>query len=154
MHSQAIAPALHCPVMIPSLRRSFNSRYKPEKYAELLALLAERCGVPIGFRVSETPCFLPAELLTRMAAEGKELIRQLAGNAEYRARSGVDSGGVAAEAGGVAGLPVSVCVSAGAGADVHGCVRVAGGIALSAGRSGCSFVFEPAAEGDCGGAGP
>jgi hypothetical protein len=73
--------------MIPSLRRSFNSRYKPEKYAELLALLAERCGVPIGFRVSETPCFLPAELLTRMAAEGKELIRQLAGNAEYRARS-------------------------------------------------------------------
>jgi len=43
--------------------------------------------VPIGFRVSETPCFLPAELLTRMAAEGKELIRQLAGNAEYRARS-------------------------------------------------------------------
>lgn len=73
--------------MIPSLRQSFNSRYKPEKYPELLGLLAERCGVPIGFRVSETPCFLPAELLARMAEDGKELIRQLVDSPEYRARS-------------------------------------------------------------------
>jgi hypothetical protein len=80
-------PALHCPVMIPSLRQSFNSKYKAEKYPELLRLLAERCGVPIGFRVSETPCFLPAELLERMAADGKELIQQLVESPEYRARS-------------------------------------------------------------------
>src|SRR5580692_10712967 len=80
-------PALHCPVMIPSLRQSFNSKYKPEKYPELLGLLAERCGVPIGFRVSETPCFLPEELLGRIAADGKELIRQLVESPEYRARS-------------------------------------------------------------------
>ena len=73
--------------MIPSLRQSFNARYKPEKYPELLKLLAERCGVPIGFRVSETPCFLPADLLSRMAEDGKALIRQLVDNPEYRARS-------------------------------------------------------------------
>jgi hypothetical protein len=73
--------------MIPSLRQSFNAQYRPEKYPELLGLLAERCGVPIGFRVSETPCFLPAELLTRMADDGKELIRQLVDSPEYRARS-------------------------------------------------------------------
>ena len=73
--------------MIPSLRQSFNSRYKPEKYPELLALLAERCGVPIGFRVSETPCFLPTDLLARMGEDGKELIRQLVDSPEYRARS-------------------------------------------------------------------
>jgi hypothetical protein len=73
--------------MIPSLRQSFNSKYKAEKYPELLRLLAERCGVPIGFRVSETPCFLPAELLERMAADGKELIQQLVESPEYRARS-------------------------------------------------------------------
>jgi len=79
--------ALHCPVMIPSLRQAFNSKYKAEKYPELLRLLAERCGVPIGFRVSETPCFLPAELLERMAADGKELIQQLVESREYRARS-------------------------------------------------------------------
>ncbi|HMK22007.1 MAG TPA: hypothetical protein VK466_06710, partial [Terriglobales bacterium] len=50
-------------------------------------MLAERCGVPIGFRVSETPCFLPAKLLATMAEDGKALIRQLVDNPEYRARS-------------------------------------------------------------------
>src|SRR5437899_6380336 len=73
--------------MIPSRRQAFNSKYRAEKYPELLSLLAERCGVPIGFRVSETPCFLPAELLARMAADGKDLIRQLVESPSYRARS-------------------------------------------------------------------
>jgi hypothetical protein len=73
--------------MIPVFRQSFKVRYKPEKYPELLALLAERCGVPIGFRVSETPCFLPPELLARMAADGKDLIHQLVDSPSYRARS-------------------------------------------------------------------
>jgi hypothetical protein len=73
--------------MISPLRNSFNSQFKPEKYPELLALLAERCGVPIGFRVSETPCFLPTDLLTRMAKDGKELIQLLVESPEYRARS-------------------------------------------------------------------
>lgn len=73
--------------MIPSLRQAFNSKYRAEKYPQLLSLLAERCGVPIGFRVSETPCFLPQALLDRMAADGKELIRQLVENPEYRSKS-------------------------------------------------------------------
>ena len=62
--------------MIPSLRQAFNSKYRAEKYPELLSLLAERCGVAVGFRVSETPCFLPADLVARMADDGKLLIRQ------------------------------------------------------------------------------
>lgn len=73
--------------MIPSFRRAFNSKYKAEKYPQLLSLLAERCGVAIGFRVSETPCFMPQSLLERMARDGKELIRQLVENPEYRGRS-------------------------------------------------------------------
>src|ERR1700746_2276783 len=73
--------------MIPSLRQAFNSKYKAEKYPELLSLLAERCGVPVGFRVSETPCFLPVDLLNRMAADGKELIHQLVDNPQYRKNS-------------------------------------------------------------------
>jgi len=73
--------------MIPSRRQAFNSKFRAEKYPELLSLLAQRCGMPIGFRVSETPCFLPAELLSRMASDGKELIRQLVDNPAYRARS-------------------------------------------------------------------
>ena len=73
--------------MIPSLRRAFNSTYRTEKYPALLRRLEERCGVPIEFRVSETPVFLPAWLLLRMAESGKELIRQLVDNADYRKRS-------------------------------------------------------------------
>ena len=73
--------------MIPTLRQSFNSKYTPEKYPQFLGLLAERCGVPIGFRVSETPCFLPIELIERMANDGKDLIRQLVDNPEYRIKS-------------------------------------------------------------------
>ncbi len=73
--------------MIPSLRQSFNAQYRAEQYSQLLALLAERCGVPIGFRVSETPCFLPASLLEQMAAYGKDLIHQLVDSSDYHARS-------------------------------------------------------------------
>lgn len=73
--------------MIPSLRKSFNSKFRAEKYPQLLSLLAERCGVPIGFRVSETPCFLPPDLLSRMAADGKALIRQLVENPQYQKQS-------------------------------------------------------------------
>jgi hypothetical protein len=73
--------------MIPSRRQAFNSKFRAEKYPELLSLLAERCGVPIGFRVSETPCFLPTELLGRMTSDGKTLIRQLVDSPAYRARS-------------------------------------------------------------------
>jgi hypothetical protein len=73
--------------MIPTFRQSFNAKFRPEKYSQLLSLLAERCGVPIGFRVSETPCFLPPSLLETMAAYGKELIHQLVDSPDYHARS-------------------------------------------------------------------
>ena len=73
--------------MIPSWRQAFNSKFRAEQYPRLLSLLAERCGVPIGFRVSETPCFLPQALLEQLAADGKDLIRQLVDSPEYRARS-------------------------------------------------------------------
>jgi hypothetical protein len=73
--------------MIPTFRQSFNANFRPEKYSQLLSVLAERCGVPIGFRVSETPCFLPPSLLETMAAYGKELIHQLVDSPDYHARS-------------------------------------------------------------------
>lgn len=39
------------------------------------------------FRLCETPCFFPKELLERMARDGAELVRQLVDNPEYRAKS-------------------------------------------------------------------
>jgi len=63
--------------MIAPLRQRFNSNFTPQKYALLLQTMADRCGAPVEFRVSETPCFLPKFLLDQMSQYGKELIHQL-----------------------------------------------------------------------------
>ena len=52
--------------MIAELRRQFNEAYTPEKYERFLKLLEERVGVPTAFRLSETPCFFPRDLIQRM----------------------------------------------------------------------------------------
>ena len=69
--------------MIPALREEFNRNFTPEKYRDFLDSLAKACGTPIQFRVSETPCFLPKELLDRMARYGHELVMQLLTNPKY-----------------------------------------------------------------------
>jgi hypothetical protein len=71
--------------MIPGFRRRFNSQFAPEKYARFLSLLDERCGMRVPFRVSETPCFLPREVVERMARYGRELVEELLANNGYLA---------------------------------------------------------------------
>jgi hypothetical protein len=73
--------------MIPSLRRQFNERFTPEKYQRFLQRIDDACGTHVQFRLSETPCFFPKELIDRMAADGAALIRQLVDSPEYRAKS-------------------------------------------------------------------
>jgi hypothetical protein len=73
--------------MIPSLRQQFNARFTSEKYARFLRQIDDACGTHVQFRLSETPCFFPKSLLNRMADDGKELIRQLVENPNYRAKS-------------------------------------------------------------------
>lgn len=68
--------------MIPELRTRFNAQYSQQAYESLLALLEERCGVKVDFRVAETPIFLPLPLLDVMAAAGVELTRSVLGNSE------------------------------------------------------------------------
>jgi hypothetical protein len=66
--------------VIPELRTRFNRGYSQPAYERQLALLEERCGVKIGFRVAETPIFLPLPLLEAMAAAGADLAREVLGN--------------------------------------------------------------------------
>jgi hypothetical protein len=73
--------------MIPFLRKRFNESFTPEKYSAFLRRIDDLCGTHVQFRLSETPCFFPRALLERMAADGKELIRQLVESPEYRAQS-------------------------------------------------------------------
>jgi len=63
--------------MIPSLRKQFNANFIPQKYQRFLKLTEERCGAPVEFRISETPCFFPGPLVDQMAKYGEELIQQL-----------------------------------------------------------------------------
>jgi hypothetical protein len=63
--------------MVPSYRKRFNANYTPEKYQTFLKLMEERCGAPVEFRISETPCFFPKPLIQQMDRFGKELIEQL-----------------------------------------------------------------------------
>jgi len=72
--------------MIPALRQHFNQNFTPEKYQRLLEVMDERCGTPVKFRISETPCFFPKSLLDQMSQYGKELIHQL-NSLEYRKAS-------------------------------------------------------------------
>lgn len=73
--------------MIPALREEFNRNYTPAKYRQFLDALSEACGTPIGFRVSETPCFVPKALLDQMAEYGRELVYQLVNSPSYYASS-------------------------------------------------------------------
>jgi hypothetical protein len=73
--------------MIPSLRKQYNASFTPEKYQAFLRRIDDACGTHVQFRLSETPCFFPQNLLQRMVDAGKVLIRQLVESPEYLARS-------------------------------------------------------------------
>lgn len=69
--------------MIPELRTEFNRRWRPHLYQEFLRRLDETAGCHVSFRCSETPVFLPKQLLDKMVRYGSELYLQLVGNPEY-----------------------------------------------------------------------
>jgi hypothetical protein len=71
--------------MISALRSSFNRSFRPEDYASMLRLLEQECGMEVGFRVAETPVFVPLVLLNEMAVAGAELTRNLMANPVYLA---------------------------------------------------------------------
>ncbi|MGC1449553.1 MAG: hypothetical protein WA830_05890 [Candidatus Sulfotelmatobacter sp.] len=73
--------------MIPSLRQQFNESFTPGKYQTFLRRMDDVCRTHVQFRLSETPCFFPKELIDRMASDGQALIRQLVDNPAYLAKS-------------------------------------------------------------------
>jgi len=73
--------------MISELRSAFNRQWTPERYRRLLGRLDARCGAHVGFRVCETPVFIPGVLMRAMEVTGREIMEQLVGSAAYRAAS-------------------------------------------------------------------
>lgn len=85
--------------MIPSFRQDFNQRYRPEAYRALLERIDARVRSHVEFRVCETPCFLPKQMLDEMAAIGRELTHRLVADWSYleKSRSMIPAGYCAAD---------------------------------------------------------
>jgi hypothetical protein len=74
--------------MIATYREAFNAAYSDAKYDALHKTLEKRSGDPLGFHLSETPCFYPRSLMNELARVGAELVQQsLSGEA---GRAGAD----------------------------------------------------------------
>ncbi|MEO5742832.1 MAG: hypothetical protein ABIS29_19780 [Vicinamibacterales bacterium] len=68
--------------MIPQLRAAFNQSWTEGQFRDLVRRLESRTGVPLGFPISETPCFFPQSLMTSIAATGLDLVNQILGDPE------------------------------------------------------------------------
>ena len=73
--------------MIPSHRQPFNRSWSEARYRRFLELLERRCGEPTPYRHSETPVFLPATLVDKMARYGREMVDQLLADPRYEQAS-------------------------------------------------------------------
>src|SRR5690606_22418841 len=63
--------------MIPSIRRAFNTRFSAAYYQRLLALLGEPHPGALGFRVAETPVFVPRILTERLVEACEGIVDEL-----------------------------------------------------------------------------
>jgi hypothetical protein len=69
--------------VIPHLREQFNGRFQVADYQTLVTSLQTRLGCEVGFRVAETPAFIPNGLMAEMCNIGAELTLSLIGNPDY-----------------------------------------------------------------------
>jgi hypothetical protein len=72
--------------VISARREHFNANFSPATYERLVSSLEQMLGLHIEFRVSETPVFMPADLLAEIQQAAAAINRQLL-NAEYLAAS-------------------------------------------------------------------
>jgi hypothetical protein len=73
--------------MIQELRKRFNQNFSPEKYARILEEIEQLAGGKIPFRVSESPIFLPGNLMREMEETAQQIVRMISANPKYGAAS-------------------------------------------------------------------
>lgn len=60
--------------MIPELRADFNKKFSDDKYSNLLSDIREYFGCDSGFRIAETPVFMPGYLKERLMIACDEIM--------------------------------------------------------------------------------
>ena len=63
--------------MLASARGRFEELFTEERYRAFLKAVTAAVGVPIEFRLSETPCFFPAALMDSLVDAAQVMTRQL-----------------------------------------------------------------------------
>jgi hypothetical protein len=70
--------------MIRERRERFNRTFTAGRYDAMLQRLQGLTGGPVQFHLSETPCFLPHELIDRLIDASQTMVDQLLDDAAYR----------------------------------------------------------------------
>ena len=70
--------------MLASARDHFNKSFTEERYRAFIEAVTARAGVPVEFRLSETPCFFPATLMQSLIGAAQDMTSQLLNDAAYR----------------------------------------------------------------------
>jgi hypothetical protein len=73
--------------MIPDVRRAYNTAFTQERYESMVRDLDLDAGCPPGFRISETPIFLPEDL-TRELIEAAHEVLSVVTSEEYLSIAG------------------------------------------------------------------
>lgn len=60
--------------MIPDIRRAYNAAFTQDRYESMVRDLDLDAGCPPGFRISETPIFLPADLTRELVEAAHEVL--------------------------------------------------------------------------------
>jgi len=63
--------------VVPELRRAWNAAFSEERYRAMVSWLEAEAGVPIPFRISETPLFLSRELTAELERAALEVLPTL-----------------------------------------------------------------------------
>ncbi len=63
--------------MITKYRQEFNSRFSAESYQKVKDLVREKCGGDSGFRISESPVFLPVSFREKLIDASNSIIAQI-----------------------------------------------------------------------------
>ncbi len=71
--------------MLAAERSHFDQVFTEERYRAFVAAVTARAGVPIEFRLSETPCFFPSALMESLIDAAQTMTRQLLHDVAYRA---------------------------------------------------------------------
>ena len=70
--------------MLAAARAHFEQIFSEARYRAFLDAVTAGAGVPIGFRLSETPCFFSSALMESLVGAAQTMTQQLLDNAAYR----------------------------------------------------------------------